>query len=232
MMQQTFVSLLCFGLVLVQVYQGADAAHQDTIPLCYKIIGKADSSIPVQDKSDFPHKYNIDVGDCPKGWHPGSGTVYISWPKKGTKECLDAEKGGYSGCRWAGLFSNVWPGTSPNCKRGAKVLPRPDGGDYKCRWTKATVRKWNVAATWNGRKDLLNKKIRVQTVERRILLGDFNVVDTCSDSDCGGCCSSNTANGKYPLIDMEAYGYCRNMVCTPHTLKLDQLPFAPNRRPS
>lgn len=30
-------------------------------------------------------------------------------------------------------------------------------------------------------------------------------MDVCNDNDCGGCCSQNTGNGAYPLIDLEKW---------------------------
>ena len=35
------------------------------------------------------------------------------------------------------------------------------------------------------------------------------VADTCSDSDCGGCCSANAKNGY--LVDIEYYTALRNL---------------------
>jgi hypothetical protein len=32
-----------------------------------------------------------------------------------------------------------------------------------------------------------------------------NIKDVCADTDCDGCCSKNTGNGKYKLIDIERW---------------------------
>jgi hypothetical protein len=43
----------------------------------------------------------------------------------------------------------------------------------------------------------------IQTQPQRKV--QVNVVDTCSDSDCDGCCSRNSGNGAYKLIDIEKH---------------------------
>lgn len=157
--------------------------------------------------------------------------MYSSWPHAGSVECKDEEDGGFSGCKYAGLFSNIPAGNKPNCAPGAKLLSRPNSNrDVQCRWPKAKVRSWNVAATWQDRPDLLNRKVWVMLAGGKIL-GEFNVRDVCSDNDCDGCCSQNTGGGTYPLIDMEVSGYCKGMGCNPDTVDLNNLPHAPNTRP-
>ena len=32
----------------------------------------------------------------------------------------------------------------------------------------------------------------------------MNVKDVCNDDDCDGCCSQNSSNGRYKLLDLEA----------------------------
>lgn len=63
-----------------------------------------------------------------------------------------------------------------------------------------------MAATWDAAPGLLGKTIEVMVQGRtnkppiRV-----NVQDVCNDSDCNGCCRTNTGNGKYPLIDLKKW---------------------------
>jgi len=67
-------------------------------------------------------------GNCFAGFTRAVGTIYDSWPKPGTTECI-----AYSGCRWAGQFASLDAGPkSGPCKPPAQRL---DGGDGRlaCR---------------------------------------------------------------------------------------------------
>jgi hypothetical protein len=155
------------------------------------------------------------TGGCPPGWSVAVGTVYDSWPRPGSISCLE-----YSGCRWAGLFSTIPGGplstVQPVCDPSlcntrvfegttyrAECL---DGGngDVACRWPESTVREWDVAATWERDASLLGStiEVRVQGRDRTVRV---NVQNVCADTDCSGCCSRNTANGAYKLIDLEKW---------------------------
>lgn len=220
------------ALALAACFSTSYAAHADTIKLCYRVVGNADSAIPVNDRSTTRDRYGR--GDCPSGMKAGSGTIFMSWPHatKNRKECID-----YSGCKWAGLFSSVWANDGSRCRSPAEMLFNPLGQEKKCRFPKNVVRRWKVAATWSRRKDILNKKIRVWVQEGRSgsvpgrYLGEFNVVDTCGDDDCGGCCRSNTADGKYPLIDMEVMAYCQTGNCNPDDFNIGNHGYSRNDRP-
>lgn len=166
---------------------------------------------------------------CPTGWSKAVGTVYDSWPKPGTKECID-----YSGCEWAGLFNSIDAGPERGpCKNGAKKL---DGGngDVKCRFPESTVKSWRVAATWERDAALLGKQVQV-LIEGQSKIVTLNVLDTCSNSDCDGCCSSNTGNGKYKLIDIEKWGASALLGFNPSTPNFDinnvNYPNAKGKRP-
>ncbi len=91
---------------------------------------------------------------CPAGWSQAVGTLYDSWPKPGTVECVD-----YSGCRWAGMFKAVNGGTAPNCINGAQYLPSPDYVSRDCRFPESLVKSWNMAATYELDSELLGKKV-------------------------------------------------------------------------
>jgi hypothetical protein len=36
-------------------------------------------------------------------------------------------------------------------------------------------------------------------------IATVRMMDVCNDNDCGGCCSRNTGNGAYKLIDLEKW---------------------------
>lgn len=142
--------------------------------------------------------------------------MYDSWPKPGSHECIEN-----SGCKWAGQFSepSIAAGpssctTSNQCAtytdwRGnvnkAECL---DGGSGKiaCRWPDATVRSWQMAATWDQNTGgLLGKSVKVMVEGNTARTATVRVMDTCDDKDCGGCCSKNTANGRHRLLDLEKW---------------------------
>jgi hypothetical protein len=114
------------------------------------------------------------AADCPSGWLPASGTVYDSWPKPGSVECVR-----YSGCRWAGQFSRLPAGSGRTCEPGALYM---DGGDgsMACRWPPAKVREMSVAATYQRAPALLGKRLEV-AVSGRPAAVVVNVSDVCAD---------------------------------------------------
>jgi hypothetical protein len=136
---------------------------------------------------------------CPAGWRPAIGTVFDSWPQLGTRECAD-----YSGCKWAGCFSQISAGWSAStCRRGSTWRDYGPGTDFLCRWTEATVAKWSMAATWDRDPTIQRKQVEVMVEGRPGATVTVNVGDVCKDSDCAGCCSKNTGNGAWTMIDME-----------------------------
>ncbi|WIA40619.1 hypothetical protein OEZ86_013955 [Tetradesmus obliquus] len=154
-------------------------------------------------------------GGCPAGWERAVGTLYDSWPKPGTTECVQ-----YSGCRWAGLFSSISAGPLFNgapCNANQCLARNFMGMNYRaqclnggngevaCRWPESAVRAWRMGATWDQRNQLLNGilDVMVEGVPGRVTR--VNIQDVCNDNDCAGCCSRNTGNGAYPLIDIEKW---------------------------
>jgi hypothetical protein len=69
------------------------------------------------------------AGGCPAGWSVAVGTLYDSWPKPGTTECV-----AYSGCTYAGQVNSLSAGSAAPCNAPAKWL---SGGfkpaNYDCR---------------------------------------------------------------------------------------------------
>lgn len=64
---------------------------------------------------------------------------------------------------------------------------------------------WSVAATFGKRYRLLGKQLEVMVEDVPDKVVTVNVIDTCSNKDCNGCCSKNTGNGKWLLIDLEKW---------------------------
>lgn len=158
------------------------------------------------------------VAGCPAGWLPAVGSLYDSWPKAGTTECE-----AYSGCRWAGLFSTLSAGplfsAQPVCNANLCQSTTINGVSHRaqclsgwpgqqrevaCRWPESSVRTWRMAATWDRAPALLNRNIEVM-VQGNARTVTVRVMDVCNDNDCGGCCSRNTGNGAFPLIDLEKW---------------------------
>jgi len=152
------------------------------------------------------------------------GTLYDSWPKPGTLECLPESMGGYNGCKWAGLFSTLSAGplfsAQPVCDANRCLSYRDLTGvthraqclagdqrslEVACRWPEASVRSWKMAATWNVNPALLNSRLQVMVEGNPTRTATVSVMDVCSDSDCNGCCRTNTGNGAYKLIDLEKW---------------------------
>jgi hypothetical protein len=61
-----------------------------------------------------------------------------------------------------------------------------------------------MAATWDRDTRLQGATLEVM-VEGGSRVTRVSVQDVCSDSDCNGCCSRNTGNGAWPLIDIEKW---------------------------
>jgi hypothetical protein len=128
----------------------------------------------------------------------------------------------YSGCKWAGLFKSISSGplfsALPVCnpifcltRNWAGVTYRAQclAGDQRswevaCRWPESAVRAWKMAATWDRDSALLGSTLEVM-VEGQTRVARVNVQDVCRDEDCGNCCSTNTGNKAYTLIDLEKW---------------------------
>jgi len=107
-------------------------------------------------------------------------------PTANTDECVQ-----YNGCRWAGYFAYK------SCS-GADVTDN----DGQC--TIDFVQKNNLVSFFSlsgEHQQYRGKKIRIEAKGKTI---EALVVDTCGDSDCGGCCSTNAGKSTDGfLIDME-----------------------------
>lgn len=67
-----------------------------------------------------------------------------------------------------------------------------------------------MAATWDRDPALLDSTIEVMVQGGSRVVGNIRVMDVCNDNDCPvpgspGCCSQNTGNGRYKLIDLEKW---------------------------
>ena len=59
-----------------------------------------------------------------------------------------------------------------------------------------------------------------------------NVKDTCADADCEGCCSQNTGDGKWTLIDIEKWPASELLGFDPDTADVNDVsPSAKGKRP-
>ncbi|MCC7535404.1 MAG: hypothetical protein IT379_04300, partial [Deltaproteobacteria bacterium] len=116
-----------------------------------------------------------DAGD-PTGltWRLANLTNFTSYPEPGSEECVE-----YSGCEWAGQFAFV-------------------DGQQSEEW----VMMQNIAAVHSDDAgEYALKTLRIRQDGREI---DVTVYDMCSDSDCDGCCTANSAETGF-LIDIERY---------------------------
>ena len=119
-------------------------------------------------------------GRCPAGWKPAALTTYTSFPaccqnpNADPTECND-----YSGCDYQGQFA---------------FLPDTQ--------TEAWVRQNDICAFFTVHGDLNNYKNKVIWIDKYDQTIRCNVLDTCADSDCDGCCTENAGESGY-LIDME-----------------------------
>ncbi|HUQ03713.1 MAG TPA: hypothetical protein VM261_14550 [Kofleriaceae bacterium] len=111
-------------------------------------------------------------------WRDANLTNFTSYPEPGSEECED-----FSGCEYAGRFAFV-------------------DGQQSEEW----VMQHNIAAVHSDDADAYAlKTLRVRSGANRI---DVTVYDMCSDSDCGGCCTRNSAQTGF-LIDLESYTAAR-----------------------
>lgn len=118
------------------------------------------------------------VPDCGTPWHTARLTHYTAYPAPGSAECL-----AYNGCTWAGQFYGVEGTQTP---------------DWVARHDIVAVhsKDWD----WLGLKTL---QLRQGAHHRRV-----QVLDTCSDADCAGCCTANLGGDGY-LIDIESQTMAR-----------------------
>lgn len=114
-----------------------------------------------------------------------NATNYTSYPDPGSEECIV-----YNGCMWAGYFATV-------------------EGQQTEQW----VKTHNIVAFFSagdGNAGLDTYKLKRLRLRKNGHELDVRVYDTCGDSDCDGCCTTNaTRNGYTTLIDLESYTYAR-----------------------
>lgn len=162
----------------------------------------SDGSAPPSGTGIVTGTVSMPSSGCPPGWSKAVGTLYDLWPKPKTKECV-----AYSGCRWAGLTKALSAGpldAKGPCKPGAKVMDGGAGVKY-CRWPDEKIKQWSLASTWDKHPELSGKVLEVAMEGGSGKTVRVNMKDVCADSDCTGCCSQNTGNGKYKLIDIEKH---------------------------
>ena len=129
-------------------------------------------------------------GRCPDGWTPASWTTYTSYapccqnspnydPNADRTECDY-----YSACDYSGDFAYV--------------------GHKSYNWVKNN----NIVAMFSTTNNASygNKRIRISAKGKTM---EAQVVDTCGDGDCNGCCTTNAQPSGY-LIDMEYWTVVRN----------------------
>lgn len=107
-------------------------------------------------------------------WRTANLTTFTSYPEPGSEECEE-----FNGCTWAGHFAFV-DGQMPESwvmSHDIAAVHAKDAGQYAL------------------------KTLRVRQDGRQI---DVTVYDMCSDSDCDGCCTANSAQTGF-LIDLEKY---------------------------
>lgn len=113
--------------------------------------------------------------DAALTWHTGNKTNYTSYPEPGSAECIE-----FSGCKYRGMFA-------------------------ACEGTKSEdwVSKHNIVAIFPDLRshELHDLCLRKVDGSHAIIV---TVYDTCSDSDCDGCCTQNRGNAD-ALIDVEHY---------------------------
>jgi hypothetical protein len=150
------------------------------------------------------------ISGCPEGWMPASGTLYSSWPKPGSQECVI-----YEGCKWAGMFSAIEAGENKKkCAKGAAFMSGGNGTKKACRFTPQTVKNMRMASTTvKDFKRLQGKTLEVMIEGITNKTTTVTVRDNCNDADCrsdncgglyAGCCSKHSDNYKVTLLDLEA----------------------------
>jgi hypothetical protein len=109
-------------------------------------------------------------------WKTGSKTNYTSYPDPGSEECIK-----YNGCTWAGEFA-ACDGKKPES------------------WVAAH----NIVAAFPSFDTLKLHDLCLRPTKNKAKTIVVTVLDTCGDSDCGGCCTENKGSADQ-LIDVESY---------------------------
>jgi len=107
-------------------------------------------------------------------WKTGSKTNFTSYPAPGSEECIK-----YSGCQYEGQFAG--------CDK-TEPLTWVMAHDIVAAFPDFTALRLH---------DLCLKSSTGKTIV-------VTVLDTCGDSDCGGCCTENRGTAT-ELIDVESF---------------------------
>jgi hypothetical protein len=106
------------------------------------------------------------------GWQAGNETVFESYPPAGSAECVQ-----YSGCMYEGQFQSC-------------------GKTVSNSW----VQSHNIFSVFPNENKLAYHWICLKSSSGKTIAG--LALDTCADSDCGGCCTQNLGSASL-LIDVE-----------------------------
>jgi hypothetical protein len=112
------------------------------------------------------------------GWYLANLTTYTSYPDPGSEECIQ-----FSGCDYQGYFVAM-------------------EGQQPLSWVQAT----NIAAVHS--RDYAQYELKTLRIRQGSNQIDATVYDMCSDSDCNGCCTDNSAQTGF-LIDLESFTAAR-----------------------
>ncbi|HVU49218.1 MAG TPA: hypothetical protein VHL80_00950, partial [Polyangia bacterium] len=107
-------------------------------------------------------------------WKTGSKTNFTSYPAPGSEECIK-----YSGCMYEGEFAGC-----------SKTEPL------------AWVMAHNIVAAFPDFATLELHDLCLKSSTGKTIV--VTVLDTCGDSDCGGCCTQNKGTAD-ELIDVESF---------------------------
>ncbi|ABT16651.1 hypothetical protein ATCV1_Z517R [Acanthocystis turfacea chlorella virus 1] len=126
-------------------------------------------------------------GGCPSGgWKDAWGSVYTSYPAPGSKEWDE-----YSGGKYLGLFAYI-------------------NGKKSEDWVKSN----NIASVFNSKNGRNDNEMKKNYAGKYIWVRNkkngncmkVQIVDTCGDGDCKGCCTRNAnKSNSGMLIDLEKY---------------------------
>lgn len=110
------------------------------------------------------------------------------------------ECGDYSGCRWVGQVAGCPNSYIPiDYLKNNYVVAFISKEQSKKKTKDDRIRYWNNNYKNKYINITITNKINNNTIEFKAI-----ILDTCDDSDCGGCCTKNMGN-KNGLIDIEYY---------------------------
>ncbi|PSC74732.1 hypothetical protein C2E20_2301 [Micractinium conductrix] len=123
----------------------------------------------------------------PSRWQRASATYYNSYPECcSSKRADQTECWHYSGCEWQGLFAAFNDRKSKSWVAANNLAAVFQVGQSRGEWERR----------WKNAKLLIRNPRTGKTME-------VQVADTCSDSDCSGCCTRNARRSGGTLVDLE-----------------------------